>query len=287
MSHYFEKDRDTLGLALRQNCRYVGLLSSRKRRDAIFKELASGGVPNEALRRAGIDIRSVTDPEIAVSIVAELVATRNRGARKKIAGILLAAGRGERFGKSKLLVEIAGMPLIGHVLKSCIDSLLTEIIVIMGSRRDILQREIRWHFSGEKKIRFVVNEDPGRGMMSSLKAGLEALGEKCPGVMVLLADMPLVTTDVIDRLISEFELGEGIVVPECGGELHHPRILPAGLFPEFLALGDSEKGTVVLDRHTERIVRVGFEDREMFLDVDGADDFEVVSRKLESGPDQE
>ncbi len=82
MSHYFERDRDILGLALRHRCPYVGLLSSRKRRDTIFEELAADGIPDEALKRvsspAGIDIRSVTDPEIAISIVAELVATRNR-----------------------------------------------------------------------------------------------------------------------------------------------------------------------------------------------------------------
>lgn len=197
-----------------------------------------------------------------------------------IPGIMLAAGRGERFGTNKLLIEVAGRPLICHSLMNCVASRLTEVVVVLGAERDDVEREIRRHFPGEVKIRLVVNEDSERGMMSSLKAGIRTLGEKSPGVMVLLADMPLVTTATIDRLIGTFEKGEGIVVPECEGELRHPRILPARIFPEFLVLGDDEKGTAVLDRHRESIVRVEIGDREMFLDVDRLEDFEVVSRRL-------
>jgi xanthine dehydrogenase accessory factor len=62
---------------------YVGLIGSRRKIKLIFASLREAGVPDEALSRVaapvGIDIGSQTVPEIAVSIVAELIARRNLG----------------------------------------------------------------------------------------------------------------------------------------------------------------------------------------------------------------
>ena len=62
---------------------YVGMIGSRRKIRLIYEDLAAKGVPPEALARVhaplGIDIGSQTVPEIAVSIVAELIACRNLG----------------------------------------------------------------------------------------------------------------------------------------------------------------------------------------------------------------
>lgn len=63
--------------------RYVGMIGSRRKIKLIFSDLLRGGIAPEALRRVyaplGFEIGSQTVPEIAVSIVAELVAHRNLG----------------------------------------------------------------------------------------------------------------------------------------------------------------------------------------------------------------
>jgi xanthine dehydrogenase accessory factor len=62
---------------------YVGMIGSRRKIRLIFEDLLARGVPEEALARVhaplGFDIGSQTVPEIAVSIVAELIARRNLG----------------------------------------------------------------------------------------------------------------------------------------------------------------------------------------------------------------
>jgi xanthine dehydrogenase accessory factor len=62
---------------------YVGLIGSRRKIRLIFDSLREAGISNEALARVaapvGFDIGSQTVPEIAVSIVAELIARRNLG----------------------------------------------------------------------------------------------------------------------------------------------------------------------------------------------------------------
>ncbi len=64
-------------------CGYVGMIGSKRKVRMIFEDLIAKGVPPEALARVhaplGYDIGSQTVPEIAVSIVAELIARRNLG----------------------------------------------------------------------------------------------------------------------------------------------------------------------------------------------------------------
>ena len=64
--------------------RYVGMIGSRRKIKMIFEDLLRERISPEALRRVhaplGFDIGSQTVPEIAISIVAELIAHRNLGA---------------------------------------------------------------------------------------------------------------------------------------------------------------------------------------------------------------
>ena len=64
-------------------CGYVGLIGSKRKIKLIYEDLLAKGISAETLRRVhaplGLNIGSQTVPEIAVSIVAELIAVRNLG----------------------------------------------------------------------------------------------------------------------------------------------------------------------------------------------------------------
>ena len=68
-------------------CGYVGMIGSKRKIRLIFDDLRAAGMPEQTLDRVhapiGFDIGSQTVPEIAVSIVAELIATRNLPAGTK------------------------------------------------------------------------------------------------------------------------------------------------------------------------------------------------------------
>lgn len=61
---------------------YIGMISSRKKREAIYSALSEKGITNEELQRVhspiGLAIDAETPEEIAVSIVAELIRERAR-----------------------------------------------------------------------------------------------------------------------------------------------------------------------------------------------------------------
>ncbi|HEX5443933.1 MAG TPA: XdhC family protein, partial [Pirellulales bacterium] len=76
-------DEEALYHLIDRGARYVGLIGSRRKIKLIFDDLEAEGVSAESLARVyaplGIDIGSQTVPEIAISILAELIAHRNRG----------------------------------------------------------------------------------------------------------------------------------------------------------------------------------------------------------------
>ncbi|RJX24910.1 MAG: XdhC/CoxI family protein [Desulfurivibrio sp.] len=76
-------DRDVLEQALSTNAGYVGMIGSRKKRDAIYTNLLAKGTAPEQLGRVhcpiGLAIEADTPEEIAVSIVGELIQQRARG----------------------------------------------------------------------------------------------------------------------------------------------------------------------------------------------------------------
>lgn len=79
-----QHDQDVLRWAVRQPAAYVGMIGSRAKRRTLFEALRAEGIPEASLARVrtpmGLDIGAVTPGEIAVSIVAEMVAVR-RGRR--------------------------------------------------------------------------------------------------------------------------------------------------------------------------------------------------------------
>ena len=79
-----EHDRNVLAQAMCTGAGYIGMIGSRRKRDAIYQSLRGDGFSPEDLSRVhcpiGIAIGAQTPAEIAVSIAAELIALR-AGAR--------------------------------------------------------------------------------------------------------------------------------------------------------------------------------------------------------------
>jgi xanthine dehydrogenase accessory factor len=77
-------DRDVLEGSLKTKAGYIGMISSRRKREAIYEYLTARGVKKERLEQVhspiGIDIGGETPEEIAVSIVAELIKVRSQQA---------------------------------------------------------------------------------------------------------------------------------------------------------------------------------------------------------------
>jgi xanthine dehydrogenase accessory factor len=79
-------DEAALQAALAVDADYVAFVGSRRKAETLKAALAARGVPAERLARlhspAGLDLGAITPEEIALSILAEIVAARRRGAQR-------------------------------------------------------------------------------------------------------------------------------------------------------------------------------------------------------------
>ena len=169
--------------------------------------------------------------------------------RITVAAILLAAGQARRMGENgphKLLAEFDGIPLVRRSAATLLASSATPVVAITGHRRQDVERAM-----AGLDISTVFNPSYVTGMASSLACGVShpEIAE-CQGVLVMLADMPGITTEHIERLVRAFRLhrGEAIVRAGFRDKPGHPVLFPKMLYEYLIALtGDVGARELIVD----------------------------------------
>ena len=114
----------------------------------------------------------------------------------EIAGLILAAGAGSRFGMPKALVIYHGSTLVQRAAQTLTAAGCTRTVVVIGAEADLVR-------AAAPGLEFVENPEWPSGIASSLRLGLAALrGGAAGAVVVLLADMPGVTPDSVRRVTA-------------------------------------------------------------------------------------
>ena len=150
-----------------------------------------------------------------------------------IAGIVLAAGSGSRFGAAKQLAELDGIPLLEHALRAMqAVPAIERVVVVLGARADEVRAGV--DFGAAEPI---VCEDWEEGQAASLRCGIAAV-DGADAAVVTLGDMPRITPQVIARFA---ELGakfgsEARARAVYDGAPGHPVVLGSAFFPSLAAL---------------------------------------------------
>jgi CTP:molybdopterin cytidylyltransferase MocA len=135
-----------------------------------------------------------------------------------VAGLVLAAGAGRRYGMPKALVTYQGLRLVQRAANTLGDAGCDRILVVLGASADEV---LALHDLPET----VINSDWATGMGSSLRVGLAALEKTdCTSAAVLLVDMPGVTAEAVRRIIA-FDSPDALVMGGYGGRRGHPVLL--------------------------------------------------------------
>jgi molybdenum cofactor cytidylyltransferase len=134
-----------------------------------------------------------------------------------IAGLILAAGAGSRFGaEPKLLAALDGRPLLEHtVAAQCAVPELARIVVVLGAHAEQISARVDF---GRAEV--VCCADWQAGQSASLRAGVASVGD-AEQVLVTLGDQPLITPGAIARVLSY-----GALARACyAGRPGHPVLL--------------------------------------------------------------
>jgi molybdenum cofactor cytidylyltransferase len=195
---------------------------------------------------------------------------------RKVAAIVLAAGRSTRMGgPNKLLAELDGKKLVRIVAEQARASKAREVIVVTGHQAELVEQAL-----AGLDVRFVRNPDYAGGLASSVKAGIAAVADAVDGAVVCLGDMPMVSRDLLDRLIDTFEPDRGnlIVVPVSDGRRGNPVLWSRRFFKELMTLDGDVGARHVIARHTEAVAEVPVDGDGAFLDIDTPQALEAARR---------
>lgn len=188
-----------------------------------------------------------------------------------IAGVVLAAGLGTRFGGSKVLAMLHGTPVVRHVVARLREAGLSPLVVVAGTQRD----EIAAALEGAG-AEVVANPNPDAGLSASLRLGVDALPDYVGAFVVALGDQPLIDPDVVRRLAEAWnQSNAAAVVPVYRDGRGNPVLFDATLRRRLSGLTGDAGARELLEQLGDRLGRVPV-DAESPRDIDTRADLEAL-----------
>ncbi len=155
--------------------------------------------------------------------------------------------------------------MIRHAVEAALGSAAAPVVVVTGNAGDKVRRAL-----SPLAPRFVDNPDYSAGLSASLKCGLKALPDDCDGALVLLGDMPGISSALIDKLIASFDPSEdrAICVATRHGKRGNPVLWARRFFPEMLALEGDVGARQLIGQNAELVCEVEAGDDAPLTDID-------------------
>ncbi|MCA0919957.1 NTP transferase domain-containing protein [Pseudooceanicola nanhaiensis] len=164
--------------------------------------------------------------------------------------LILAAGSSSRMrGADKLMQEVAGGPLIATLAARAAATGAPVFVALPGLAHPRAQA------LATTPVTLVPVPDAAEGMAASLRAGLLALPDETPAVLVTPGDMPELTQADFATLLAAHAAAPGETARGASGERPgHPVLFPRALFPDLLRLTGDQGGRAVLKAHPPRLI---------------------------------
>lgn len=185
------------------------------------------------------------------------------GAGGKVAGLVLAAGRSERMGEPKPLLEIEGRTFLEATITALRDGGCTQVTAVVASSD--AATTARSAGAG------VTEGRPDGEQIDSLRSGLDALDDNVAAAVVLPVDHPRVRPATVGTLIDAWRTESSAVVrPVHVGRPGHPTVFPRRVWAALRDPDLADGARSVVER--ERVVDVPVDDPGVLVDIDTPDD---------------
>jgi molybdenum cofactor cytidylyltransferase len=181
-------------------------------------------------------------------------------------GVILAAGKSQRFEGIKLLAHINGIPMLSHVLAQYRESNtfingIDEMIVVLGANRgriqSILPNNVTCHYASNWKD----------GMGSSLADVIKRLSSKVTHVLIGLGDQVSIDQSCIRSLLAESQQQTDLIIAaKYEQTLGAPAIFPKRFFPQLASLSGDRGASMIIKNHRHECVAVSMSAASLDID---------------------
>lgn len=185
------------------------------------------------------------------------------------AGILiLAAGQSRRMGSDKRLLAWDGGSLVEHAIKLCASSGLDYRVALSYREEDDSIAQI----CGPNCVRVKESE---LGLGHTLAHAIGELPDAWDGVIVHLADMPLVKSTTFQQIARQLQ-GHSIVIPSYQGQWGNPRGFARSMWPQLALLKGDQGAKDLVKAHSEERLLLDIDDRGILIDIDTQADYQAA-----------
>jgi len=180
--------------------------------------------------------------------------------------VVLAAGRSQRFGATKQLLEVDGVPMVCKAAALAHAVCGDYTLLVAGHEwGDVVA-------AAEGQCQFVaINEDYTDGIGASIACAARSLAQSANSLLIMLADQPLITAEHLNALLSAWSGDDDeIVATAFAGSRGPPVLMPRSTFSDLARLSGDSGARKLLDSPDYRLTTVCFEPAA--VDIDSPDD---------------
>jgi molybdenum cofactor cytidylyltransferase len=182
--------------------------------------------------------------------------------RATLHAIVLAAGASSRFGSPKQLVRFHRQPLIQRVIAGATELAGAAVSVVLGAYAAEIAATLP-----PGSVSIIVNREWQEGIASSIRTAVARLPGACDGVLLLLADQPLVGSHSLNRLAAAWRRQpRSIIASRYGAVTGVPAIFPRWCFSDLTALRGDQGARILLRRYADHVVRLAHPEAEVDID---------------------
>lgn len=190
------------------------------------------------------------------------------------AAVVPAAGASRRMGRPKLLLPFGDGTVVGGVVAALRAGGVGEVALVVAPGDDVLAA-----WGRARSLTVAVNPRPEDGMLSTIRAGVAALGGGAAlaaagrPLLVTPADLPALSGATVRAVLAALAAGAPLAVPLHRGRRGHPLGIAAGLLPEIDRLDPDVGLRQLLDRHAALLRELPIDDPGALEDVDTPEDY--------------
>lgn len=193
--------------------------------------------------------------------------------------VILAAGLSERMGAAKVLLPWGERTVIDQCVDQALASSAAYVAVVSGEWHEEIALALQ-----DREV-FLVNNPLYRagGMISSLQAGIRLLSPLCNTFVLMMGDMPFVTSGLIDDVIRSYAEGLGeIILPHHHGRRGHPALFGCFVWPELMQLGQGQMPRAIVAAHEDKVYLMSVEDDAVLFDLDTPEDYQEGQKRRDA-----
>ncbi|MFS4482906.1 nucleotidyltransferase family protein [Hyunsoonleella sp. 2307UL5-6] len=189
---------------------------------------------------------------------------------------ILAAGASKRMGSPKQLLKWKDSTLLKHAIKTCKNTLVKDVIVVLGANCQVIASEIK-----DEMITVITNTSWELGLGKSIGFAAEYVStskENSDGLMIVLADQPYVTSSFLNIMIEAFNgTSKGIIATAYKADKKGvPALFHKKYLMELAQLSGDDGAKSILKKYSSSVSVIipDFEN----IDIDTPQDYQQVSK---------